>query len=76
MLEEDKYYTYMLSKLGSLSQNIILEKGRADKMQTEMAVRTAIGDQLNEVLIRYAMPKEEEGGMLLSGGGKIKKPIV
>ena len=66
----------MLSKLGSLSQNIILEKGRADKMQTEMAVRTAIGDQLNEVLIRYAMPKEEEGGTLLSGGGKIKKPIV
>lgn len=39
----------------------MLEKSRAEKLQGEIG-RQVIGDQLNEVLIKYALPKEETSG--------------
>ena len=48
----------------------MLEKSRAEKLQGENG-GTLIGDQLNEVLIKYAMPTEETGGYAnVTGGGR------
>eukprot|EP00347_Sterkiella_histriomuscorum_P010925 403374407 len=69
VVDEERFYGYMQTRLDSLLQNIMLEKSRAEKLQGENG-GTLIGDQLNEVLIKYAMPTEETGGYANVTGGR------